>query len=50
MDKSDQSEIYLNGFRAGYSDLWSQKWAEDRNTLPPEELSPADKEEWGTRI
>ncbi|NES20164.1 MAG: hypothetical protein F6K41_14845 [Symploca sp. SIO3E6] len=46
MDKNNQSEIYLNGFRAGYSDLWSQKWAEERNTLPPEELSPADQEEW----
>ncbi|NET59102.1 MAG: hypothetical protein F6K47_24055 [Symploca sp. SIO2E6] len=46
MNENNQSEIYLNGFRAGYSDLWSQKWAEQRNTLAPEELSPVEQEEW----
>jgi|GEM_PF-5067883 len=46
MDENNQSEVYQNGFRAGYSDLWSQKWAEDKNALAPEELSPTETEEW----
>ena len=46
MDPSTQSENYQSGFRAGYSDMWAQKWAEDRSTLTPEDLSPAEQEEW----
>ncbi|NEP12692.1 MAG: hypothetical protein F6K14_21290 [Symploca sp. SIO2C1] len=46
MDETNHSETYQSGFRAGYSDLWSQKWDEDKDKLIPQGLSPAEQEEW----
>lgn len=46
MEQTNQDKIYQSGFEAGYSDLWSRKWAKDKTTSPAKELTPQQLENW----